>query len=332
MAPDEVAPLTDGRLSTASTIESPLKWTMVVLSILLWMPLHGTPKSTPLERVGNDFKTFATGTFCIENHLLPSIFVIGIKKCGTSTFDQILGQFNGISHGDMKEHHYFDHAEKLNDAKTYYYKKFPSCKSAYRTFDDTPNYTNPDSSSAENIKAFYEKLSTPLEEVSFIAMVCRNVKRLPSDYYFNSRKGNTSFHKHNTEDYHFNDWFEYIMSNPAEEQKAILRRGFYDEVFRKYFDTFPRSSFLLIDSLSAFQDQQALGDAVADFLNIPNQTMRTKKKRVNSVVKEELNKNNALALQSFYEYHEKVFLKDVKHRKNVKTFPEVGFLRKHRGN
>ena len=49
---------------------------------------------------GTTFKPhYIKSTFCVDNHLLPSFFVIGIQKCGTTTLDAILKQFEEISHG-----------------------------------------------------------------------------------------------------------------------------------------------------------------------------------------------------------------------------------------
>merc|ERR1719471_81929 len=120
---------------------------------------------------------YMKSTFCVKNHLIPSFFVIGIQKCGTSTLAGILNQFDGISFGKFKEHHFFD--KETMDFRNYYHQ-FPLCEDAYRTFDATPYYASiSDTNSANNIKAFYDYLGIPLEVVDFIAIVCPNTERLP---------------------------------------------------------------------------------------------------------------------------------------------------------
>jgi len=273
--------------------------------------------------VGNTFEPdYNKSTFCIENHLLPSIFVIGIQKCGTTTLSGILKQFKGISDGLTKEHHYFDNE---NNDTTEYYSQFPRCTDANRTYDKTPNYTNPDSSSAANIKAFYEKNGIPLEGVSFIAMVCQNFHRLRSAYYHHVAHNRSNI---NDMSFQFNKWFKYIMLNQQNEQNAILRRGFYDEIFDEYFHTFAQSSFLIIDSFAAFREQQALRDTLSDFLNLKRKTINKDiwKNRKKQIVQEELNEDNTEIADLFYENHEKRFVHKLKQLKNVETFPKVGFF------
>jgi len=272
--------------------------------------------------VGNNFQPdYNKSTFCVENHLLPSIFVIGIQKCGTSTLNAILKQFKGVWPGGQKEHHDFEHRVPNTEE---YYNQYPHCKYAHRTYDNTPNYTNAWSSSAANIKAFYEKLGIPLEGVSFIAIVCRNIDRIRSAYYHHVRHNRT--HRINNMMFQFNKWFEYIMTNQENEQDGILRRGFYDEIFGKYFHTFPQSSFLIIDSSAAFEDQQALGDTLAVFLNIKNTTILPTHANENKLEKEEWNKYNSVVAKQFYSYHEKRFVNKLKQQKTVETFPKVGFF------
>jgi len=272
--------------------------------------------------VGNNFQpVYIKSTFCVENHLLPSIFVIGIQKCGTTTLNWILHRFEEIYNG-KKEHHYFDH--ESNDTSEYW-NQYPNCKDAHRTVDNTPNYSHPDSSSAANIKAFYEKLGIPLEGVSFIAMVCRNLDRLRSAYYHHvvHNRG----HRVNDMMFQFNKWFEYIITNQEKERDALLRRGFYDEIFGKWFHTFPQSSFLIIDSSASFEDQQALVDTLSVFLNLENITTHAAHGNANKLEKEEWNKYNAVVAKQFYMYHEKSFVNILKQQKNVETFPKVGFSR-----
>jgi len=289
---------------------------LLLANILLLMNTWGAD-------VGNTFKPdYTKSTFCIENHLLPSFFVIGIQKCGTTTLGAILEKYKGISHGLTKEHHYFDHG---TSNASEYYSQYPRCKDAYRTYNRCPNYTNPDSSSAANIKAFYEKIGIPLEGVRFIAMVCQNFHRLRSAYYHHVAHHNE---KVNDMIFSFNKWLEYIFLNPQNERDAILRRGFYDEIFDEYFHIFAQSSFLIIDSFAAFGEQQALTDALSDFLNLKSITIsediwKNKKKQK---AQEEWNESNAEIADLFYEHHEKRFVHKLKQLNNVVTFPNVGFF------
>lgn len=256
---------------------------------------------------------------CIDGRILPSLFVIGIQKCGTSTLDGVLSKFPELSHGEKKEHHFFDdHFENLDFNK--YLKQFPHCNiGIVRSYDATPKYTLPITNSAENLKRSYDKHGIALNQLIFIAMVCPNSRRVSSGFHSRREKGNngdsrfTSLTKRK-----FNEWFEWILKHPDQD---ILPRGFYGEIFAKYFKLFPKSTFLLIDSQYAFEKTQSLGDFLALELDLPERQIPDIYSNRGKSEKEELTDSNLNRLNQFYSKHEQQFLDIVKLNKNVKTFP-----------
>ena len=263
--------------------------------------------------------------FCVNGRLLPSLFVIGIQKCGTTTLDGILSKFDKLSHGDMKEHHFFDH-KNVTDAK--YISQFPKCRqnsqNIVRTYEATPEYTDLSTHSAENIKSFYIKHGIPLNKIVFLAMVCPNSRRIPSYFYFCRKKGYL-----NPNIKEFNKWFDWMLEHPEwmlDDTHDILRRGFYDEIFAKYFELFPENKFLFVDSQYAFDKMQKLGDFLAKELNLSKRQIPYIHKNVGTARKEELTDFNQKRLNQFYFKHERNFSDIVKTYKNAKTFPTNNFL------
>ena len=85
--------------------------------------------------------------FCVNGRRMPSIFIIGIQKCGTTTLDGVLREFKAGPGKIAPEHHFFDN--DYLDMQTYI-NQWPDCnkKETIMTYDKTPNYTNPCSKSA----------------------------------------------------------------------------------------------------------------------------------------------------------------------------------------
>ena len=77
-----------------------------------------------LDNISTEVLDYDREMFCINGKLIPSFFVIGTQKCGTTTLDRILLKFKEVSHGVEKEHHFFDN-ENTNLEK--YINTFPNC-------------------------------------------------------------------------------------------------------------------------------------------------------------------------------------------------------------
>ena len=265
--------------------------------------------------------------FCVNGRLLPSLFVIGVQKCGTSTLAGILQKFRELSHGETKEHHFFDHSKLSLDV---YIDQFPKCnKRIFRSWDCTPNYTNPSSNSAENIKLFYDKIGIPLSKLVFIAMICPNSRRVPSAFY-HARKMDIL----NSNITSFNKWFDWILQHQDQDEQhssTPLHRGFYDDIFETYFEIFPESTFLFIDSQYAFDEMQRLGDFLARELDLPKRQIPYVHANQGHEEKEEITDYNLKRLHQFYSKHEQHFSSIVKLYNNAKTFPVNNFLDEWRG-
>ena len=286
--------------------------------------------------------------FCVKNHIVPSVFVIGIEKCGTSTLDAILTQFPDLSHGTNKEHMYFDVS---HEPYSEYLKQFPYCNTDYniqtKTHDATPRYANPLSNAPMNISRFYNYFEIPLKKLTFIAMACSNARRLPSIFYHLRSNGQI---KPNTK---LNEWFEMALKcyslgirNPMDNvndpskpnyelSRIALSMGFYGSIFKTYFELFNESKFIFIDSDYAFMDMQKVGDFLAKELNLKRKRIRYVHKNDHKSFKnigkvETLTAENSERLKEFYSLHERKFRDMMKNNVNLslKTYPSDNFLEK----
>eukprot|EP01060_Flectonema_neradi_P000977 TRINITY_DN1057_c0_g1_i7.p1 TRINITY_DN1057_c0_g1~~TRINITY_DN1057_c0_g1_i7.p1 ORF type:complete len:354 (+),score=48.22 TRINITY_DN1057_c0_g1_i7:88-1062(+) len=216
---------------------------------------------------------YTKAAFCKRGRLSPSILVIGVQKCGTTTLQGILEKFSTIHSGKEKEHHMFDHpeSEKRNDIN--YLEQFPLCKTYKRSFDNTPNYTNPETISATRIKEYAIRNNMPLDQILFIAMVRPNHKRLKSAFTHEFSINDNfppAWRKFN-----YSDWVRHhlhIETNKTDRMQ-VKSRGYYGKIFKSYFKEFPQSTFLFIESTKAFSSQQPIADALSKMLGLPKVTM-----------------------------------------------------------
>lgn len=257
--------------------------------------------------------------------------MIGIQKCGTTTLDGILSNFKEVSHGIKKEHHFFDN-ENTNVKE--YISEFPNCDATkiLRSYDATPNYTNPSSKSPERIKEYYNKLGIPLNKLIFISIVCPNSRRIPSAYYhyLHSHRRESlkaPLNENPNKTFPFNSWFSWVMRNLELDLYSVIKRGFYDVVFGKYFEIFPQSTFLIIDNTYAFQQEQHLSNFLAAELNLPERKVPNVHRNRGRKKTEALSKDNLAWLQWYFKVHEIKFLNTVRKTKSVKTFAKNGFLK-----
>ena len=286
--------------------------------------------SSPTQKLDESYKEF-----CVNGRLVPSFFAIGVQKCGTTTLDGILSKFPELSHGTVKEHHFFDGIRKNGENKTLHFKKyiheFPLCNGSMKirqTYDASTHYTfyNHYNKAIENIKLFYNKFKIPLNRLRFIAIVCPNSRRIPSNFYFYRSRG---FLKSPTRK--FNEWFDWMLKHQDHNNfdgDNPLRKGFYDEIFGDYLKAFPDSEFLFIDNEFAFKEMQNLSDFLAIEFNIKKQHIPSIHEMVGTPKEEALTDFNKKRLNLFYSKHEKQFLEITKLKSNVRTWPEDNFLDK----
>ena len=276
--------------------------------------------------------------------------MIGIAKCGTSTFDMIVQQFPELSHGTKKEHIFYPFIskklEKFSDSLVNSYaKQFPRCSTVDQklqthktaiTYDASGGYAFPSFRSAENIKRFYNYLGIPSRKLLFISMVCPNTLRVPSCFYYS-----LAYMMHKAKEEHkpldvrltkLNVWLSNILKYPFSKywnsggalRANCLWCGNYDKIFGKYINTFPESRFFIIDSYYAFNNQQKLADSLSLEFKVPSRNITCHHSN-KSQHKEELTAKLKAQIKAFFAKREQKFKEILKHKHNVKTFPDQSF-------
>ena len=126
-------------------------------------------------------------SFCVNGRQLPSLFLVGAQKCGTtSMFSQLAREWgfrfgltfeDNLAYSSEKEHHFFDIKGRWQKGLDYYATSFPPCGTA--TLDATPNYMHT-YRAAERLREMYGEWRT--SHSTFVFLLCDPVQRAQSAF------------------------------------------------------------------------------------------------------------------------------------------------------
>jgi len=218
--------------------------------------------------------------FCHKNRILPSIFIYGTQKCGTTTFADYLSKQSGLTFGVSKEHYFFnDEGRKRTDRGKFidfntdprkttdgYSAEYPNCDWSKIGVDGTTSYTMIE---GLNMK-FLERLQTimgseRLKHLRFITMVCDPVHRYESWFYHMQR------HWH-----------------PEWQDNAVLRQpgvnfGKMGEVLHNFLEAglIRPEQIMLINNKHLFSHHVEVLREVMSFLGLPERFRSVKYRHAN---------------------------------------------------
>lgn len=131
--------------------------------------------------------------WCHNGHILPSVFVLGGQKCGSSSLWQdMVDHFQlspakallleGEQEYNKKEPHFFESDANFEKGSEWYMRHFPHCKDhsgGTKTLDGTPNYmSSPDA--ARRMKSVYQDRS---QDLHFVVIIRDPAKRMEAGYW-----------------------------------------------------------------------------------------------------------------------------------------------------
>jgi hypothetical protein len=189
---------------------------------------------------------------------LPSFFIIGAQKAGTSSLFAWLRASPGFVAPLMKEVHYFTlHHDK---SLAWYRSHFPLRRrlgDTGQTGEATPYMLfHPDAA---------RRTAGCLPQARFVVLLRDPVNRAWSHYWYERRKGlePLSFEAaiaHELERTGTDPW--------AHQHLSYLARSRYAEQLERWFRHFPRARFLVLRSEDAFAEPQATTDRVCRWLGL----------------------------------------------------------------
>eukprot|EP00471_Norrisiella_sphaerica_P004623 CAMPEP_0184487374 /NCGR_PEP_ID=MMETSP0113_2-20130426/9937_1 /TAXON_ID=91329 /ORGANISM="Norrisiella sphaerica, Strain BC52" /LENGTH=364 /DNA_ID=CAMNT_0026869661 /DNA_START=1 /DNA_END=1095 /DNA_ORIENTATION=+ len=272
------------------------------LSLLLLLLAEGcnginsSPSANNLETaVADGVLTSSSVDFRKE---LPTVFILGAQKCGTSS---LFGLFQDYLDGSMcthwpKEKHYFDYGyEKVDDLERdvqncvaglgKYREQFQQCTDGKTRFDATPNYMM--RSNVNNVLyQTYEKVGIDPAKLRFIVILRNPERRFHSAYnhfavyqhWFKGSKadmktrGKELYEKQKNEIGDWNKTFEFT--------NEILFGGLYEPQLQRWFHTFKPSQFLLVTLNQLKRDPNGVMTAISQHVDVKmtERTEEAKKK------------------------------------------------------
>eukprot|EP00041_Stephanoeca_diplocostata_P012106 m.202059 g.202059 ORF g.202059 m.202059 type:complete len:343 (+) comp18812_c0_seq1:136-1164(+) len=218
-------------------------------------------------------------TFCFRGRAVPSLFILGVQKSGTTTLhDLIADRFPNVVTADLDQHatifsahnpdpryyrkelHFLDEKERYVEGLPWYSSYFPNCTSKKVAIDSTPNYfSNEGQAQGDEFwhrlhKAYNTHLKPGWEQKIVFVVVFRD----PATRFLSAFKhlyvrdkgatGQQSFPilaravRESTKSCAVNYT---LAACQGEFGHDMLRKGFYAELLKYWIETFPTSNFLL---------------------------------------------------------------------------------------
>jgi len=213
---------------------------------------------------------------------LPDFIVIGAKRCGTTSIYQYLENHPCIKKSSHDHIGFFD--DNFSLGELFYRSFFPTLYEKRRietkhgkclTYDVTSTYIQ-SSKSAQNIFSM-------IPNVKLIAILRNPIDRAYSEYNLNAKSDNNI------------KSFEYYVENELKEikkedqmfenkytfdkqKKNYLRRGFYFEQLKPWFDLFSGENLLVISTEDLGSNSNEIFHKIFRFLEIPDYKIDNKKR------------------------------------------------------
>ena len=246
---------------------------------------------------------------------LPDFLIIGTQKSGTSSLFKYLDQFPNLQGSSTKEIHYFDKfidtGKDINWYKDHFIKNKGKKNPLY--FEATPNYI------------YHKRIPKLLydlnPELKFIVILREPVSRAYSSWnmyreMFNDNskwerlKGGQTFKYFFEGRESFPSFKECldieldIINNNGTIEPSIIRRGFYSEQLKNWFEFFPKNQFTILDFDEFKIDLVNSMRTVSNFLDVPFNMVEldtSPSNKRNYVTK--ISSNEKLFLQNLYLKH-----------------------------
>jgi len=164
---------------------------------------------------------------------LPSVFIIGAMKAGTTSLSQIFRAHDEFCHDNLKEKNFFSFDQNYKHGKQWYIKTFPDCGASV-TLDATPTYFS-DPETPKRLKEFFSPQE--LRRKKFVLILREPVSRLYSEYQFRHR-----------------GCLRYLKSHPSSTTNDHMQSPF---CMRMLPDTYTKSKKPFVDISTATMEQLA---------------------------------------------------------------------------
>ena len=205
-----------------------------------------------------------------------NLFCIGCPKSGTTTLFKILCQHSQIHTPKFKEPFFFNNSNYQNGIDWYANTYFDDLKNEKRVLDFTPSYLYSDEA------LFRINEYSKGKDLKFIVMLRNPVERAYSHYLHTLRDG--------LEDLDFNDAIQaeserllnYENNLLSQLKYSYIYQSLYHKHLSKYFESFGRNNFFVINYDSQLLDKSEFKLMISDLQNF----LEIKIENLNTEIKE----------------------------------------------
>jgi hypothetical protein len=199
--------------------------------------------------------------------MLPTFQIIGGQKCGTSSLLTWLSAHPGVSAPFVKEVHYFDiHPEK---SVNWYRSYFRVYREGIVTGEASPYYLYHPLTP--------QRMHALIPDAKLIVLLRNPADRAFSHYQHSRRYGFESLSFRDAidqESSRLKGEEEKIRSSAnyishAHRQLSYLSKGIYADQLARWFEHFPRESFLILNSEEMFANPRGSYRQTTDFIGLP---------------------------------------------------------------
>ena len=199
--------------------------------------------------------------------MLPSFFVVGTQKAGTTTLHDWLVNQSGVSLPTIKETHFFSEKEKYDKGVGWYLQWFKNSSEDAIVGEIDPEYMFfPEA--LERIRSMI------LEPLKFLFILRNPLERAYSQYLMSKRRGyeNLSFSEAL---YREKERIHVVDNNFALDHYSYLSRGRYCEQILRFKKVFPdeKLMFIKFDDLFLTDKKIEIFRDICNFIGIPERSV-----------------------------------------------------------
>ena len=209
-------------------------------------------------------------------HVLPSFFVVGVQKGGTTSLYADLAQHPNVLGVPGKEIFYFD--KHYGESEAWYRCWFPSARQMAQNSAQTrlPTITGEASASYLDHPSVPDRAAALTPDARIIALLRDPVERAISHYFHNRRKKREPLallEALEAEPERLAGEAERAEADPTYYSEPLMHfgyahRGHYADHLERWFGCFPRDRVLVLQSEAYFDTPEAVFRQAADFLGL----------------------------------------------------------------
>lgn len=202
--------------------------------------------------------------WCMKEHLVPSVFLLGFQKAGSSSlWDQLVNKV-GLKRGCgevgkpctvwgheeplymKKELHHFDQDERYQRGLGFYAAHFPKCTEVSKNdqaLDGTPNYITDGKKVAERINETY---GDKAKDLHFIVIVRSPARRMEAGYWHFMKDMDSSFEDYVDHTYDKAKLWIKNTSMPEPSSPNPYHGSLYGKWLAEYLEVFDGKQFSVV--------------------------------------------------------------------------------------